>query len=72
MLEKQLSKLTVLQRDLFDRTHKSHLASMGAAMKEKHSKENIKAIKWDKKEFCLKVYFNHGEWYCYYSNGSWG
>lgn len=72
MLEKCLNKLTLLQRDLFERTYKSHLATMGIAMREKHSLENIKTVKWDKKESCLKVYFNHGEWFHYYSNGSWG
>lgn len=63
-------KLT--KQQLFERVHKQHLASMGTAVKEVYSEENVKRIGWNQKERCLKVSFNNGEWFHYYTDGTWG
>lgn len=67
---KGYDKLTEEQKELFDQTYKAHLSMMGADMRKKHTDEHIKEVKWDEGEKCLKVYFDHGEWY-HYESGKW-
>lgn len=69
---KGFQKLTNSQQELFVNTYKKHVATMGNSSKRIYSIENIKQVKWDKRECYLKIYFNNDEWYHYYSNGTWG
>lgn len=66
-------KLTPEQYNLFIRTHTKHLAAFweGSTEREKRTLEHVKNVKWDRKEGCLKVYFEDGEWWHYTLNGTW-
>lgn len=69
---KGYDKLTDQLKELFNNTYIRHLESMGYGEREKYANQNIKEIKWDNRERCLKVYFKNGEWYKYFTNGTWG
>lgn len=66
------SKLTEQQQQLFERVFKRHLAALGTEMQKKYTSENLKEIKWDRKDKCLKVYWkSNTDWFRYATNGSW-
>lgn len=67
---KGFSSLTPEQADLFARTYKRHYNAHGTEARMKRTPDQIKAIKWDSKERCLKVYFKD-EWYHYDTKGDW-
>lgn len=68
---KGYTKLPEQLKNLLHETHKAHLSMMGSEMRKKHTVEHIKEVKWDSEEKCLKVYFDHGEWYHYSPAGEW-
>ncbi|MFT9494585.1 MULTISPECIES: hypothetical protein [Bacillota] len=55
--------LTPDQYDLFMRVHKRHMKAMGTENQRKYAIENIKKVVWDKKEDCLKVYYDDVWWH---------
>lgn len=57
---------------LLTKVHKSHLGAMGTEEREQFSSRNISEVKRNISEKCLEVYFNNGEWFKYYTNGTWG
>lgn len=64
---KGLSKLSEKQkRHMFD-VHKMHVACNG--LERQSDMEIVKA--WVDKENCVCVRLANGEWYHYYSNGTW-
>lgn len=63
-------KLTTEQFEMFLRIHKSHMRAMGTDNQKKYSLENLKKIVWDKKENCLKVYYED-IWWHYDTRGCW-
>ncbi|MBZ9536668.1 hypothetical protein KGR20_21120 [Cytobacillus oceanisediminis] len=67
---KGYSKLTEPQQELFILTHNRHMKSMGADNQKKYSLKQLKKISWDRKENCLKVYYDD-IWWKYLSNGNW-
>ena len=58
-------------RQVFNRTHKLHLAAMGDAEKKKYSREQIKSVKANNKERCIEVRFRNGELFKYRPDGTW-
>lgn len=67
---KGLSKLTEIQKILFENTYTRHMLAMGTEMREKFEGK-IKEVKWDAKENCLKVYYKEGTWWHYDTRGCW-
>jgi hypothetical protein len=67
---KGLSKLTDEQRQLFEKTHASHMRSMGTENQQKYAKESLKKVVWDSNENCLKVYYGD-IWWHYDTRGRW-
>lgn len=57
---------------IFDKVYKKHLAVMGVTEQERHTMDHISKIKVNVLESCFEVHFSHGEWYKYFSNGTWG
>lgn len=64
------SKLTEEQKNLFNRVHKAHMKMFGLEMQRKYAIENIKEIKWNKKENCIEVYYVDN-WCHYDQRGHW-
>ncbi|MDQ0876788.1 D-alanyl-D-alanine dipeptidase [Paenibacillus sp. V4I3] len=61
--------LTELQQNLFKRAYTMHSNAMGT--EKQHKLDQLKEIKWDMKERCLKVYFKNGDWWHYCLDGTW-
>ena len=68
---KGYKKLTEEQKELFERTHQAHLKMMGTEKQKQYSVENLKEIKWDQREKCLKVYWKGDTDWFHYRNGAW-
>jgi len=69
---KGYSLLTEEQKELFHDIHKRHLAGMGTEKRKQYEESNLKEIKWDRKEKCLKVYWNgETDWFHYTTRGAW-
>lgn len=65
------SILTHEQKKLLERTHQRHQKIWESEeRKAEHSIDQMKEVKWDNKENCLKVYYKTG-WYHYMPNGDW-
>lgn len=62
-------QLTKEHKQLFERVYKRHVSSMGMDARKKLG--NVNDVKWDSQEKCLKVYFESGDWWHYYTNGTW-
>ncbi|MET3507071.1 hypothetical protein [Halalkalibacter oceani] len=69
---KGYDKLGDFGQQVFDRTHKRHLAAMGTAEKPKYHRDRIKSVRANNKERCIEVKFNNGELFKYYADGTWG
>lgn len=65
---KGLSKLSKEQIQHMFEVHKIHVACNGS--KRQKNMDIVKA--WVDKENCVCVRLSNGEWYHYYSNGTWG
>lgn len=66
------AKLTKAQKELFEKTYEAHLAMMGEGMRKKYGPEQLKEIKWDREENCLKVYWKGDtDWFHYRIKGMW-
>lgn len=65
---KGFSDLTPEQADLFAHTYKRHYHGHGTEARKKRTPDQIKEIKWDATEECLKVYYRD-EWYHYDTEG---
>lgn len=62
--------LTLEQHEMFIQIHKSHMKAMGTDSQRKYAMENVKNVIWDKKENCLKVYYDD-TWWHYDTRGCW-
>ncbi|WP_085993596.1 recombinase family protein [Oceanobacillus senegalensis] len=71
MNAKGYDKLTDLQKRIFNQTHPKHLESMKMDKRKEYDVQNIKKIKWDSREKCIKVYFKNGDWYHYFRDYTW-
>ncbi|MCM3360306.1 MULTISPECIES: hypothetical protein [unclassified Psychrobacillus] len=65
-------KLNEVETKLFERVHAKHLSVIGNEEKTKYQKEEIVKIERDIRNKCLKVYFRNGEWFRYFTDGTWG
>lgn len=63
--------LTTKQQQTFEQTYANHFFHMGKTLKELHTVDKIKEVKYNEQEKCIEVYFEH-EWYKYYPNKTWG
>lgn len=69
---KGFSKLTEQQKQLFQRVYKNHMAAFGTEKRKKYAVDQLKEIKWDQRENCLKVYWKGDrDWYHYDTKGCW-
>lgn len=68
---KGYDKLTDLQRRVFNQTYLKHLESLGYEKRKIYEMQNIKKIKWDNREKCIKVYFKNGDWFHYFRDNTW-
>jgi len=50
----------------------SHNRSMGLEERKKYTLSNIVKVKRNAKEKCLEVYYSNGDWFHYFTNGTWG
>lgn len=66
-----MKDLTAEQRELFKRVYDRHMSTMGTEERRKYVVDEIKEIKWDGKENCLKVYFKNGDWWHYGKDETW-
>jgi hypothetical protein len=67
---KGFSKLADDQKHLFLSVHRSHMKMMGSDNQKKYALENVKKVVWDKKENCIKVYYEDNWWH-YDKRGVW-
>jgi hypothetical protein len=63
--------LTDDQKALFERVFANHMAMRDTDAKKEYAAENLKEVKWDAKEKCLKVYYKNGDWWHYLPDGTW-
>jgi hypothetical protein len=68
---KGVKGLTDDQRGLFEKVYIRHILAFGTEARKTYLAENLKEVKWDKKERCLKVYFKNGDWWHYTTGGTW-
>lgn len=64
--------LTDNEYRLLMQTYANHNSSMGLKERVNYTLSHIAKVKRNVKENCLEVYYNDGEWWKYYSNGTWG
>jgi hypothetical protein len=67
---KGYSSLTDQQQQLFQSVHKRHMSAFGSENKLKYALDNLREINWDRKENCLKVYYDD-VWWHYDTKGDW-
>lgn len=53
-------------------TYANHNSSMGLEQRRNYTLSDIVKVERNIKEKCLHVHFANGEWWKYYSNGTWG
>lgn len=53
-------------------TYAKHNACMGLKYKEKYSLSHIVKVERNVKDDCLNVHYDNGDWWKYYSDGTWG
>lgn len=58
-------------QEVFNNTHKRHLASMGTEKQKEFSREQVKRLKANNKERVIEVYFKNGELFKYTPGGTW-
>jgi hypothetical protein len=63
-------KLSPEHFEWFMRTHRSHMRAWGTENQKKYSLPNVRDVKYDKREDCLKVYYDD-EWWHYDRRGTW-
>ncbi|AJD91572.1 hypothetical protein JMA_22550 [Jeotgalibacillus malaysiensis] len=56
---------------VLEAVHTKHIKSMGEAERSKYGMENIVKVKFNKKENCLNVHFDDGNWWHYCPDGTW-
>jgi hypothetical protein len=59
------------QKSLFSSTFDRHLKARGTEKQKEYAAYNLKEIKWDAAENCLKVYYKNGDWWHYDMAGEW-
>lgn len=69
---KGYEKLSLQQKELFENVYEKHLKAMGENQRRKYERSQIKEIKWDAEEKCLKVYWSGDtDWFHYTTLGEW-
>lgn len=63
--------LTDEQKKIFTVTFDRHMKARGTKLQEKYVLENLKEIKWDAAEDCLKVIYKNGDWWHYDAEHEW-
>jgi hypothetical protein len=63
--------LTSDQKELFETTFSKHQRARGTEKQKEFAAENLKEIKWDAAEGCLKVYYKNGDWWHYDTRFEW-
>jgi hypothetical protein len=51
--------------------HKKHNRSMGLEERKKYTLSQIVKVERNFKQICLNVYYENGEWFKYFPNGTW-
>lgn len=68
---KGYDKLKDWQQHMFDTIYKRHLSAMGMDLRKNYTEEHLKEIQSVELGH-LNVYFDNGEWFKYFKNGTWG
>ncbi|WP_041123077.1 hypothetical protein [Jeotgalibacillus alimentarius] len=63
--------LTDDQYRVLEAVHAKRTRSMGEAERLMYSANNIVKVKFNKKENCLHVHFDDGNWWHYCPDGTW-
>lgn len=64
--------LTDNEYRLLLQVYANHNRSMGRKESANYTLSHIVKIKRNSKENCLEVYYENGDWWKYYDNGTWG
>jgi hypothetical protein len=64
--------LTESELKMFMKTYKRHMNAMGTEERDQYAIRNIKKVKRNIPERCFEVHFKNGEWFKYFTNGTWG
>lgn len=59
------------QAELFDKIYNRHYHAWGTEKRKEFTPDQIKNVKWDAKEKCIKVYYKNGDWWHYDRDGTW-
>lgn len=54
------------------KTYVKHMKAIGTEERDQYAMRNIKKVKRNIPERCFEVYFRNGEWFKYFTNGTWG
>lgn len=65
------SHLTDGEYKLLLRVYADHNSSMGPSDRKRHTLSDIEKVVRVTKNQCLHVYYNNGNWWRYYANGTW-
>jgi hypothetical protein len=68
---KGFTELNDDQKELFNATFDRHMKCRGTDKQIEFAAANLKEIKWDAKESCLKVYYKSGDWWHYDLKQEW-
>lgn len=68
---KGYDELSQYGKDIFKKTHKKHLASIGSQIRPFYERNQIESIESNSKEQCIEVYFKHGELVKYTPGLTW-
>lgn len=63
-------KLSREHYEWFIKTHRAHMQAWGMENQKKYSLPNVRDVKYDKREDCLKVYYED-VWWHYDRRGEW-
>ncbi|MFC4387487.1 hypothetical protein ACFOZ1_06630 [Gracilibacillus marinus] len=57
---------------VFEKTHVKHINAVGTEERKNYQLNQVKKLKVNADERCIEVYYQNGEWFKYYANGTWG
>jgi hypothetical protein len=70
IIYKERFKLSKEHYEWFIKIHRAHMQAWGTENQKKYSLPNVRDVKYDKREDCLKVYYDD-EWWHYDRRGDW-
>lgn len=68
---KGYDKIGQYGQEVFEKTHKKHLVSMGTGIRAFYERDQVESIKANNKEMCLEVRFKCGALFKYTPELTW-